>query len=104
MTQLLCYTYLEEIAHNVNAQGDRTAFGLLATINSLCDAPLIFELVSGTLTSIPEMKLPSSNQNRRQARHRRRCRLVWHSVDVRDRSVNNPTHIQRLRRYYGTEQ
>lgn len=27
VTQLLCYTHLEEIAHDVNAQGDRATFG-----------------------------------------------------------------------------
>lgn len=30
MIQLLCYTHLEEITHDVNAQGDRATFGLLA--------------------------------------------------------------------------
>lgn len=72
----------------------------LAMINPLCDAPLIFELASGTLTSIPEMKLPASNQNCRRAwcsRRRYRRRLVL--ADARDRFVNNPAHIQRISSY-----
>lgn len=74
MTQLLCCTHPEEIASNVNVRGDRADIRPVRYDKPLCDALLIFELASGTLTSIPEMKFPTSNQNRREVRYSRRRR------------------------------